>query len=103
MCSSTYMHTENTMKNLSGLYYNKKLELFYALQHEIFVPLLNALNTLFHSSNYYFYSAQNMTVFRDNMFIQKMNVSFMALDSLKENLTAEYRVEYFPSPQSHHE
>lgn len=70
---------------------------------EISVPLLNSLNTLFHSFNYYFYSAQNMTVFRDNMFIQSLNVSFMAFDSLKKNLTAEYRVVYFPSAQSHHE
>lgn len=44
-----------------------------------------------------------MTVFRDNMFIESMNVSFMAFDSLKKNFTAEYIVAYFPSPESHNE
>lgn len=41
-----------------------------------------------------------MTVFRDNMFIQRMNVSFMALDSLKKNLTAniELCISLHPSP-----
>lgn len=39
-----------------------------------------------------------MTIFRNNMFIESMNVSFMAFDSLKKNFTAEYTVEYFPSP-----
>lgn len=44
-----------------------------------------------------------MTVFRDNTFIESMNVSFMAFDSLKKNFPAEYIVVYFPSLKSHNE
>ena len=57
---------------------------------------------VFHSFNYYFYSAQSTTVFRDSMCTGIMNVSFMVFDSLK-NFTADYTVVYFSSPKSHNE